>query len=74
MRLKKAYECGLCSEGSLLLAKGSADLNTNREMRAWLRRSSGLTPLKKTIRALFKINWAAPEAEQIKNCYLSILL
>lgn len=32
MKLKKAYDCDLCSEGSPLLAKGSADLNTNREM------------------------------------------
>jgi len=31
MRLERAYDCDLCSEGSPLLAKGSADLNTNRE-------------------------------------------
>lgn len=32
MRLKQAYDFDLCSEGSPLLAKGSADLNTNKEM------------------------------------------
>jgi len=46
--LERAYDCDLCSEGSPLLAKGSADLNTQTERsRAWLRRSNSLKPLKK---------------------------
>ncbi len=60
MRLKKAYDCDLCSEGSPLLAKGSADLNTNREMTCMAKKvkqsySSGRWMLRWTITALVKM-------------------